>query len=340
MISRERVLAALRRELPDRVPWMEGIVDDSLATKLVGEPIVTNWDIAPDGTPVASGAELAEMQKKVCRALGKDNLNWNAFAPIYAGRTHTEGVVVVGEGLIHTRDDLPKMQFPDLDAPGFLDEAREFIAAKEDFCAVACVRLGIGATLMSMGLQAFSYATADDPELIVEIMRRYAEWTIKLAPRLAELGFDIFWAFDDVAFNSGPMFSPQFFRDVVLPVQQEAAAALPLPLITHSDGDMTPLLDDWLELGQQAIHPIQPDVMDIGEVKAQYGDRVCLVGNIFMDDLVHETPADIAAQVRDRTETIGQGGGYIISSSNSLTADMKVENVRAMAEAIEEYGRY
>ena len=335
---RERVLTALRRGMPDRLPWIEGIVADSLATKLVGEPIRVNWDIAPDGTMVSSGAELAEMQKKVCRVLGKDNINWNAFAPIYAGRTRTEGVVVVGEGLIHSRDDLKRMQFPDIDAPGFLDEARDFIARKEDFCAIACIRLGIGATLMSMGLQAFSYAMADDPDLIIEVLRRYADWTIRLAPRLTDVGFDVFWAFDDVAFNSGPMFSPTFFREVVLPIQKEVADALPLPLITHSDGDMTPLLDDWLELGQDAIHPIQPDVMDINEVKAKYGHRICLVGNIFMDDLVHKTSAEIEAQVRDRIEIIGRGGGYIISSSNSLTADMKSENVRAMADAIQKYG--
>jgi hypothetical protein len=335
---RERVLAALRREPVDRIPWIEGIVSDDLASRLCGQPIRVNWDIAPDGTPVASGAYLAGQQKIVCRALGKDNLNWNAFAPIYAGRTRSEGVVVVGEGQIHTRDDLKTLRFPDLDAPGFLDSAREFIAHKEDFCAIACIRLGIGATLMSMGLEAFSYAMADDRDLIVEILERYADWTIRLAPRLAALGFDAFWAFDDVAFNSGPMFPPAFHRDTVLPVQQRAAAALELPLITHSDGDMTPILDDWLTLGQAAIHPIQPDVMDIGAVKSQYGDRLCLVGNIFMDDLVHKRPEAIREHVRDRIERIGAGGGYIISSSNSLTADMKDENVRAMAAALREFG--
>jgi len=340
MTSRERVLCALRRETPDRVPWMEGIVGDGIASQIVGEPIHVNWDIAPDGTPVMSGAQLAEEQKKVCRALGKDNLNWNAFAPIYAGRTSLQGVVVVGEGLIHTRDDLAKMQFPDLDAPGFLDGAREFIVHKEDFCAVAAIRLGIGATIMSMGLEAFSYAMADDLALIEEVMDRYAEWTIRLAPRLTEIGFDIFWAFDDVAFNSGPMFSPAFFREKVLPVQKRAAEALELPLITHSDGDMTPLLEDWLSLGQAGIHPLQPDVMDIAEVKRRYGNRVCLVGNVFMDHLVHGTPAEIEAEVRERIETIGRGGGYIISSSNSLTDDMKPENVRAMIESIGRHGRY
>jgi len=156
---------------------------------------------------------------------------------------------------------------------------------------------------------------------------------------LEEIGFDVIWAFDDVAFNSGPMFSPAFYRERILPKERAVAATFTRPLITHSDGDMTPLLDAWLELGQQAIHPLQPDVMDIDSVQRQYGRRVALVGNIFMPNLVHNTPAQIEAEVRQRIELIGAGGGYIISSSNSLTDDMKPENVLAMRDAIRKYGQ-
>ena len=79
--------------------------------------------------------------------------------------------------------------------------------------------------------------------------------------------------------------------------------------------------------------------MDINMVKQKYGSRVALVGNIFMNDLVHKTPAEITAQVCDRIEKIGKGGGYIISSSNSLTDDMKPQNIIAMRDAIAKYGR-
>ena len=111
----------------------------------------------------------------------------------------------------------------------------------------------------------------DDPQLIVDVHDAYADWTAAVAPVLEDVGFDVLWAFDDVAFNSGPMFSPAFYQEYVLPKEKAVAAAFTKPLITHSDGNMTPLLDAWLELGQQAIHPIQPDVMDINAVKQKYG---------------------------------------------------------------------
>jgi uroporphyrinogen decarboxylase len=180
---------------------------------------------------------------------------------------------------------------------------------------------------------------ADDPQLIADVHDAYADWTAAVVPVMEEVGFDLIWAFDDVAFNSGPMFSPAFYRNRILPKEKAVAATFTRPLITHSDGNMTPLLDDWLQLGQQAIHPLQTDVMDIQLVKQQYGHRVALVGNIFMSDLVRKTPVEIEAEVLRRIETVGRGGGYIVSSSNSLTDDMKPENVLALRDAIRKYGR-
>jgi hypothetical protein len=84
MTSVERVLAALRRESVDRAPWIEGIVQNGIASAVRGEPISVDWSVAPDGFPTQAGAELAREQKKVNRVLGKDNIQFSAFAPIFA----------------------------------------------------------------------------------------------------------------------------------------------------------------------------------------------------------------------------------------------------------------
>jgi hypothetical protein len=343
MTPRERVLAALRHEEVDEIPWIEGLVGNGIASAVCGEPIRVDWSVAPDGFPTMPGDQLADQQKKVNRVLGKANLQFCAFAPIFCQRMRKAddgSPVLVGDGLIKTRRDFDeRFRLPSPTEAGFVENARTFVAHKGEYCACACVRLGIGATLLSMGVEAFSYAMADDPQLISDVHDAYADWTAAVVPVMEQIGFDLIWAFDDVAFNSGPMFSPAFYRSRILPKEKAVAATFTRPLITHSDGNMTPLVDDWLTLGQQAIHPIQPDVMDIDLVKRRYGHRVALVGNIFMSDLVHKTPADIEAQVRQRIETIGAGGGYILSSSNSLTDDMRPENVLAMRDTIRRCAR-
>jgi uroporphyrinogen decarboxylase len=244
--------------------------------------------------------------------------------------------VLVGDGRIKTREDYAEIfRLPSPADSDFAANARAFVEHKDEYCACACIRLGIGATIMSMGLEAFSYAMADDPGLITEIHSSYADWTAEVVPLLEDVGFDVVWAFDDVAFNSGPIFSPEFYAAHILPKERAVASGFSLPLITHSDGDMTPLLESWLELGQCAIHPLQTDVMDIYEIKRSLGDRVCLVGNIFMDDLVARDPAYIREEVHRRRERLGPGG-YILSSSNSLTDNMQPENIVAIRDALAE----
>jgi len=340
MTSRERVLAALRREPVDRVPWIEGITDNGIASAVCGERIYMDWSVAPDGFPKQDGGEMAEQQKKVNRVLGKDNINFCCFAPIFADKRpkkEDNRTIMVGDGMIRSRQDYDQIfKLPPAEDRTFVGNVRKFIEHKDEYCACACVRLGIGATILSMGMEGFSYALADDPQLILEIHQQYLEWTKRVVPVLEDVGFDVIWAFDDIAYNSGTFFRPDFYSEHILPRQQELTSTFSLPLITHSDGNMTPVLHEWVKLGQSAIHPIQPDVMDIHAVKREYGDRVAILGNIAMDHLAHSTPPEIESEVRDLIRTVGEGGGHLISSSNSLTDNMKPENVLAMSKAIKE----
>jgi len=112
MTPRERVLTALRREIPDRVPWMEGIVGNGIASAVCGEPINVDWRVAPDGFPKQRGAALAEERKKVNRVFGKDNINFSAFAPIFATKMEkaTDGSnVLVGDGLMRSEEDFDRL---------------------------------------------------------------------------------------------------------------------------------------------------------------------------------------------------------------------------------------
>jgi len=338
MTSVERVLCALSLGEPDKVPFCEGLVGPGIYERITGEKIELNVDVAPDGTFNQSGEEIAEAQKKLSRAFGKDNINYNALAPCFVAETKiVDGRKVVGDGLIKTRDDLKYFKLPDPYDDDYYDVAKEFIAHKEDFAAVATMRLGIGSTLISMGLEGFSCALADDPGLVEEVLGIYVNWTKVAVERLIEIGFDVVWTFDDVAYNDGPMFSPTFYREFVLPKIKVAAESITVPWISHSDGDMNPILDDWLQLGMNAIHPIQPDVMDIFQLKKDYGDRICLIGNIDMSKLTFGTPEEVDAEVKEKIESLSPGGGYIISSSNSISDYLDTENVRAMLNAIRKY---
>ncbi len=325
MNSRERVLTALRREQPDRVPWIEGGVDPPMERKLVGKDDY--------------------LQVEVADALGLDNLIAQFVPPLMVEYEEHDGINYVREPLIRTRADLDRLDLSSPESLGLFRDAEELVRRNAGKRAVAAkMRLGVSPTLLSMGLDNFSYALADDPGLIDKVMRRYADWTIDILERLPEVGTDYIWTFDDMAYRSGPMFSPKVLREVFMPHMRRVADAIHatgLPWIFHSDGDLKPFLEDLLSLGMQGMHPFEPGPMDIEAMKTQIGDRVALAGNIDLHyTLTMGTPEEVDAEVKRRIEVVGKGGGYLISSANSLTSYCKVENVYAMRDAIRKYGAY
>jgi uroporphyrinogen decarboxylase len=103
---------------------------------------------------------------------------------------------------------------------------------------------------------------------------------------------------------------------------------------------MKPFLDDLLSLGIAGMHPFEKGAMDIRAIKRDYGDRICLLGNVDLNLLGMGPPEDVDREVRELIRDVGPGGGYIVTSGNSLAAYLKPENVIALSEAVQKYGRY
>jgi uroporphyrinogen decarboxylase len=104
---------------------------------------------------------------------------------------------------------------------------------------------------------------------------------------------------------------------------------------------MWPILDDLVEEGFDGFHPVQPQCMNIGEVKKHLAGKMCVIGNIDCRDLLpFGTEEEVKNMVRKTIETAAPGGGYIISSSNSIHPGCKAENYIAMVEAAHKYGGY
>ena len=261
--------------------------------------------------------------------------------PIFADKGQgLDGRLFYGEGHLRTEADLDKMSLPDPENPEIYEAARRFVAGKEDFAAVALLRMGISATMLSMGIEHFCISLLENPLLVTAVLRRYADWAAKVAEKLCQIGFDVIYFTDDIAFKSGPFFSPAAFREFILPELRRVAEKLSLPWVYHSDGNLWPIMDDLLDLGMSGLNPIEPEAMDIAEVKRRYGSRACLIGNISVNTLSMGSVEDVRREVYERIKQVGPGGGYIVASGNSLAAYCKVENILAMADAVQEYGQY
>ncbi len=337
MNARERVLTALRCEEPDRVPYCEIGIDRAFARKLLG------W--AESGNQKTASMETnpytIEEAKALATELGMDNLYYVLRAPVFADRLPGEdGRLFYGPGQIRSAADLDLLQLPDPYDDSLYAGAREFAEQKGDYSAWFITRVGIFPTMLSMGMEGFSLALYDDRALVEEILDRYCDWAAVVAERVCQLGFDVYVSTDDMAFKTATFFSPRLFREMVLPRYRRVAERITLPWVLHSDGNILPFLPDLLDLGIAGLNPIEKGAMDIQAVKRAYGDRLCLLGNVDLNLLGLGSPAEVEAEVQDLIREIGPGGGYVVTSGNSLAAYVKPENVRAMVAAVRRFGRY
>jgi uroporphyrinogen decarboxylase len=81
--------------------------------------------------------------------------------------------------------------------------------------------------------------------------------------------------------------------------------------------------------------------MDLKDVKEKYGDKICLAGNVDCRYVLpYGSEEDVRKDVRRCIDAAGKGGGFILASSNSLHANVKIENIYVMVDEARKYGKY
>ncbi|MGD2156131.1 MAG: uroporphyrinogen decarboxylase family protein [Anaerolineales bacterium] len=340
MTPKERVKCVLAGDIPDRVPYVEVGIDFPFVCRLLDIDL-------PTGRFFEAGeyeSPPIEIQLQINQTLYRDVVVYNMLPPIPALKhPGAHGILFFADGGIKTWKDLDKLEFPDPTSDEFLAPAKRFLEKTGDYATVCTCRVGISSTYLALGMEHFFYSLHDDPSFVEELFRRYTDFCTGVVEQADKLGFDLFWTSDDIAFKSGPFFSPRMFRELFLPHVNKVADRVQevgIPWFFHSDGDLEPLIEDLIDLGIRGLNPIEPICMDIGEVKDAYGDRLILCGNVDVN-LLSEGSQE---QVREATLTllreVAPGGGYMLASGNSVTSFCKVKNVRAMCDTLFEHGHY
>ncbi len=342
----ERIVAALNGKTPDVVPYMYNTMMRGIQERIVGHsiiaPTVTGMNITGWLGGTEEKAEIEPVLTTVpatAKMLGMDAIQIQVLPPLFVDKVVSCGEACVAGGQLTSYEALEKAQLPDPDDEALMKKISGMIDRyKGDFAMGARVRLGASSTIMSMGMEAIAYSLADEDGLLQSVIDMYTGWSERLLKNLCELDFDFVWAFDDIAYTTGLMFSPNVFRNFFKQPMKKAASAISVPWIFHSDGDYSAVLEDIIDIGASAIHPIEKESMDYLWLKENYGKSLCLVGNIDIDyTLSKGTPQEVDAEVKQRISELGPGGGYIICDSNSIPDFCKAENIIAMSEAVHRY---
>lgn len=181
-----------------------------------------------------------------------------------------------------------------------------------------------------------------NPTIAEKLLDMNINYYTEVCKAYVDLGAPAIFSGDDVAWNKGLQFSPDIFRKFFKPRIKkfvDTFAKREVPVLFHSDGNYEAVMNDLIDVGIKCFANIEPQSMDIGDIKRKYGNRVCLMGNIDCTfTLPYGTPEDVRKEVRLCIDKASKGGGHIMSSSNSIHYYCKPENVLAMIDETKKYG--
>lgn len=338
MTSEERVLRTLQRQEPDRVPHFEWVVDHQVR-EAICPGCKGHDDFAVQMEHDAIIVDLNYKKEKV----GANR--WLSEWGYVTQDTNEEHGIEV-ESPIKTMADFERFTPPDPHVPNRFVSVEDAVQKyKGDKAVIVHLNDVFSLPRYLMGMQDLLMAIVTHPELVKALVEMSVMVNLELAKEVVARGAKIIYTGDDYAYNKGPLMSPKHFREVFYPGLcrvMQGYKELGLYVIKHTDGNLWRIIDMIIDSGIDCLDPIDPQAgMDLGEVKAKYGDRIALKGNVDCAQLLtFGTPDEVVEATKHALKQGMPGGGYILSSSNSIHSAVKPENYVAMMQTLREFGKY
>jgi len=351
---RERVLTALSRRVPDRVPKTMSLCPSQMErfrqetghespaayfgfeTRGVGPlPVQTDADFGPYLEDLPAGARVDEW-----------GIGW-----LRGSEFHFERIIHPLRNA-RTVAEIENYPFPDLAAgyrfAGFADKIDA--VHQEGFAAVASVS-PVGGTVFwpaykLRGMAALLMDLVTEPMLAGALLDKVTEICAALAARLASYDIDILWLADDFGTQRALIVRPEawreWFKERLRTVIHAAKSVNPDLLIAfHSDGKIDEIIPELIDIGVDVLNPIQPEVMDPAALKREYGQDLAFWGGVgTQTTMPFGTATGVRETVRDLIATVGEGGGFLIAPTHLVEPEVPWENIVAFIEAVEEFGVY
>jgi uroporphyrinogen decarboxylase len=365
MTHRDRVLAALNHEAPDRCPLQASFTPEFAARLRTAIPIRPGTSSAARGHNPHGGGNTYELERALEEDVLLTSVGWaNSY---YANDSYNPGAdSYVDEWGISWKSSPYTTRFgtgfytemtghplaedaaissyrpPDPHRPELYGEAERVIRElKGEYWITGVTVTTIFETAWALrGFEQLltDFVTdTDRADAVLDIPFRYH---LAAAEKLARLGADMIWIGDDVGAQHSMQISPALWRYFLKPRMAAFIAAVKtinpgLKVAYHSDGCIYPIIPDLIEIGLDVLNPVQPASMDPRKLKTEYGDQLCFWGSIDeQHTLPFGSPEDVRAEVAERVSTLGKSGGLIIGPTHHVQLDTPMENFLAMVEAV------
>ncbi len=340
MLPKERVLAAVARETPDRTPcdfWAEPPAlnrlleylghsnEDRLLTAL-------NVDIRHLN---ASHPSEREVRSGVFQNFWGERYEYHS-TPWGKMREDIPGALADAKSL----SELEAFPWPAVDC---FDYSKLKIQCRryENFALLYGFADVWQRPALVRGWEGMFLDMAERPDWVHFLGRKFTDFYIEDYTRAAEISrgkIDIYLLISDLGSQNGPLVSLAMFRRFIAPYLKEMidhVHSLGALVLFHSCGAIRSFIPDLISLGIDVLDPIQPigPEMTPERLKADFGDRLSFHGGIDMQQLLpNSTPEGVRREARRYSEILGCGGGYILAPAHLFQPDVPPENILALYE--------
>lgn len=338
MNGKERILTTLSHREPDMVPLWELIIDEvvikSIQDNLSYSDFIEKFDI--DGVTAGENIKFKEVEKGVY--IDEWGIKW---------RANKDGILYPIGGPIRNEKDIKTYSAPDPDVDYRMNKLEELLDRfkKDRFIVFLSHDVFEFSHYLVEGLQNLFRLYYRNSSVVHKLAEVVIEYKTRVSERALKLGADAIVGGDDYASRKGPLISPLLFKKFIFPHLKrlvDVAKRNNRFFIKHTDGNIWPILDDIIKTGIDALHPIEPAAcMDILEIKKHFGDKITVVGNIDCSIVLpHLSPKEVEEVVKETIAKAAPGGGYILSSSNSIHPGVNPKNFIRMIKIAKTYGKY
>ena len=378
--SRERVLAAIAHEEPDRVPIILGTNMNTSLVHQAYDPLKALLGVESETEFLYSKPlGTVRIDETILQRLGSDarGLPDRLPRPLRErdaadpeAKIHYDdwqvGREEVGVGdffpLIHplreatSLDDLESFDWPDMADPTRLDglvTRAQSLAADGEYAifGTPLLKYPLEQACLLRGMDVFLMDLVTNEDFTHALLSKLVElFKVFLDNYLGKLGqyLDVMCLGDDLGTQNGLLISPKTYRQMIKPYHIEllnfVRERTDAYIYFHSDGDVEGLIDDLIEIGVDILNPIQTSagkMSDLARLKKRYGNNICFCGAIDTHRILpFGTPEEVRAEVQRVISLLGPGGGYLLSSVHAIQKDVSAENILAMCDAAREFGHY
>jgi len=378
MTPRERVVATLNHQEPDRVPLDLATGGSSSIVPEAYARLARHYGLAPSGALVPHMLRLSVVDERILQDLQIDTRplymspvrsklrttalpghfydDWGVlWKEVDTGATVYREVAEspLATASIAELDDYPWWPDPhDPDRWAGVRQHAEQLFHQTDYAVVACPGFnGVWERAWFLcGFRRMMEGVAVERDFVHAVLRRILELNkAAMGHFLDAVGayIQVIKLTDDLGIQDGPMISPRTYREVIQPYHKElfgfVKARTRARVFHHSCGSVYRLLPDMLDAGLEVLNPVQVSAqgMDTRRLKAEFGERLSFWGAIDTQRVLpFGAPGDVRREVERRIADLAPGGGYVLAPVHNIQADVPAENILAMYQHALEVGRY